>query len=114
MSILDAMTTSTQGMSAQATRLGVTANNTANVNTRGYQRLATGLSTLTGGATGGVEATVSQTTGQDTASSTDTSNVDLQTEMTGSVETKLGFAVNAGAFETGADMWGVLMSMKRD
>ena len=113
MSIIGAMNISSQGMSAQSTRLGAVANNIANVSTLGYQRLGTTFSTTTGGPTGGVQASVNVPPGQDQPT-TATSDVDLQTEISGDVEAQVGFEANAKVFETGADMWQMLMTMMRD
>ncbi|WP_416796822.1 flagellar basal body rod protein [Ciceribacter azotifigens] len=44
----------------------------------------------------------------------DTSDVDLGQEMLDTIQAEIGFKANAAVFETGADMWDVLMSIKRD
>jgi flagellar basal-body rod protein FlgC len=44
----------------------------------------------------------------------DTSNVDLASEMLSLVEAEIGFKANAAVWETGADIWDVLLSIKRD
>ncbi len=96
------------GMQAQTTRLSATANNVANALTPGYDRTVTTFSTR---PTGGVSASVS-TSGEDTLP--DSSNVDLASEMLDAIGAELSFKANASVFETGADMWDVLMSIKRD
>jgi flagellar basal-body rod protein FlgC len=97
-------------MMVQATRLSAVSSNMANVDTPGYQRLNVNPSTLTASTSHGVQATISQAEG----SSQDTSNVDPLTEMTGMIEAEDSFQANATVFETGADMWDMLMSIKRD
>jgi flagellar basal-body rod protein FlgC len=108
MSISAALGISVSGMQAQTQRLSATANNIANASTPGYDRLNTNLSSV---ANGGVSANV---TALGAATSDDGSNVDLLDEMTNVLDAKQAFAANAAVFETGADMWQVLMTMKRD
>lgn len=96
------------GLQAQTTRLSVTANNMANALTPGYDRAVTSLSTR---PTGGVSASVSPS-GE--AALPGSSNVDLASEMLDAIGAELSFKANASAFETGADMWDVLLSIKRD
>ncbi len=43
-----------------------------------------------------------------------TSDVDLGQEMLDAVEAEIGFKANAAVWETGADLWDVLASIKRD
>ncbi|MBB4478204.1 flagellar basal body rod C-terminal domain-containing protein [Rhizobium etli] len=88
------------GMRAQATRIGAIANNVANSSTSGYARLNTSLNTV---ASGGVQATVNPTA----------SDVDPATELTDLIEAEQAYKANAVVFETGADMWEMLMSIKR-
>jgi len=102
MSISGIMHTAVSGMGAQATRVGAIANNVANVETPGYGRLNTSLST--GPGPSGVQASVSQTA----------SEVDPAAELTDMVEATQSYKANAAVFETGADLWDVLMSIKRD
>ncbi|TWF54213.1 flagellar basal body protein [Neorhizobium alkalisoli] len=102
MSISAAIGISVSGMQAQTTRLSATANNIANATTPGYARQTTNLSSV---ATGGVSATVTSSGDQ---------GVDMLTEVTDMLGAKQAFAANAAAFETGADMWQVLMTIKRD
>lgn len=96
------------GLQAQTTRLSATANNVANALTPGYDRAVTSLSTR---PTGGVSASVSSS-GE--AALPGSSNVDLASEMLDAIGAELSFKANASVFETGADMWDVLMSIKRD
>ncbi len=103
MSITGAMGISTAGMAAQATRLAAIAAGTANGDQTSGQSLAPSQATA---ASGGTTASPANATG--------TGDADLQTEVTGMIETRSSFAANAKAFETGADMWDMLMSMKRD
>ncbi|MFN4205479.1 MAG: flagellar basal body protein [Agrobacterium albertimagni] len=108
MSISAIMGISLSGMQAQQTRLAATANNVANAMTPGYDRLET---SLTSRAQSGVSATVSPS-GAPVLD--DTSNVDVASEMLSLVEAEIGFKANAAAWETGADIWDVLLSIKRD
>jgi flagellar basal-body rod protein FlgC len=108
MSISAAMGISVSGMQAQTQRLSATGNNIANAGTPGYDRLRTNLSSV---ANGGVSASV---TPSGAATSDDGSNVNLLNEVTDVLDAKQAFAANAAVFETGADMWQVLMTMKRD
>ncbi|MFC3164224.1 flagellar basal body rod protein [Ciceribacter thiooxidans] len=43
-----------------------------------------------------------------------TSDIDLGQEMLDAVRAEIGFKANAAVWETGADMWDVLASIKRD
>jgi flagellar hook protein FlgE len=96
-------------MLAQQKRMANIANNVANVGTAGYQRLNTNLSSTA--PTGVVANTTRSATPEATA---DTSNVDLLDEITAMISTEHAFAANAKVFETGADMWDMLMSIKKD
>ncbi|ODS55550.1 MAG: flagellar basal body rod protein [Agrobacterium sp. SCN 61-19] len=108
MSISAIMGISLSGMQAQQTRLAATANNVANALTPGYSRLET---SFTSPAQGGVSATVAPSGGP---ALDDMSNVDLASEMLSLVEAEIGFKANAAVWETGADIWDVLLSIKRD
>lgn len=102
------MNNALSGLQAQTTRLSATANNVANALTPGYDRSVTSLSSR---ASGGVSASVAPS-GEPTLPGS--SNVDLGREMLDLIETELSFKANASVFEAGADMWDVLMSIKRD
>ncbi|MGC4407054.1 flagellar basal body protein [Allorhizobium sp. NPDC080224] len=108
MSISAIMGISLSGMQAQQTRLAATADNVANALTPGYDRLET---SFTSRAQGGVSATVAPSGGP---ALDDMSNVDLASEMLSLVEAEIGFKANAAVWETGADIWDVLLSIKRD
>jgi flagellar basal-body rod protein FlgC len=108
MSLSAVMNISLSGMQAQQTRATATANNVANALTPGYDRLDTRFSSE---ESGGVSASVSPS-GADTLP--DNSNVDLAQEALSLIESEIGFKANASVWETGADMWDVLMSIKRD
>ena len=107
MSISSVMRISASGMQAQQVRLGSIANNIANAQTPGYNRLETKLSSM---ETGGVTASVVPS-GQPTFE--DAANVDLASEVVSLVESEIAFKANAAAWETGAEIWDVLMSIKR-
>ena len=108
MSLSAVMAISLSGMQAQQTRAAATASNIANAMTPRYDRLDTNLSSEDAG---GVRASVSPS---GAAISDEGSNVDLAQEMVSLIESEIGFKANASAFETGADMWDVLLSIKRD
>lgn len=101
MSISGMTSTALSGMRAQTTRVGAIANNIANSSTPDSARLNTSLTSV---EAGGVRAVVSPTA----------SDVDPATELTGLVEAEQSYKANAVVFETGADMWEMLMSIKRD
>lgn len=107
MSLSAVMAISLSGMQAQQTRASATANNIANALTPGYDRLETRFSTA---ASGGVVASVTPS-GDQTVD--DGSNVDLGSEMLSLVQSEIGFKANAAAWETGAEIWDVLMSINR-
>ncbi len=100
MSISSVMGTALSGMQAQVTRVGAAASNVANSSTPGYGRLNTGLHS-TGS---GVAAVVTPTEDE----------VDPATELTDLVGAEQSYKANAAVFEAGADLWDVLMSIKRD
>ncbi|AIC27491.1 MULTISPECIES: flagellar basal body rod protein FlgC [Rhizobium] len=101
MSISGITNTALSGMRAQTTRIGAIANNIANSSTPDYARLNTSLTAVT---SGGVKAVVSPTA----------SDVDPATELTDLLEAELAYKANAVVFETGADLWEMLMSITRD
>ncbi|MBY5741129.1 flagellar basal body rod protein FlgC [Rhizobium leguminosarum] len=101
MSISGITSTALSGMRAQTTRVGAIANNIANSSTPGYARLNTSLTSV---APGGVQAVVNSTA----------SDVDPAAELTDLIEAEQSYKANAVVFETGADMWEMLMSIKRD
>ena len=108
MSLSAMMSVSLSGMQGQQTRLAASANNVANAMTPGYDRLKTSFAST---EPGGVTASVAPS-GDETYA--DTSNVDLASEMLSVVESEIGFKANAAVWETGAEIWDVLMSIKRD
>jgi flagellar basal-body rod protein FlgC len=91
------------GMQAHSRSFAATANNIANVSTAGYARLETSFSS---NGAGGVSASVSP--------SSDGAAVDLANEMLDRINAEIGFKANAVVFETGADMWDMLLTIKRD
>ena len=101
MSISGITSTALSGMLAQTTRIGAIASNVANISTSGYGRLNTSLTSV---ESGGVQAAVNQTD----------QPVDPATELTDLIEAEQSYKANAAVFETGADMWEMLMSIKRD
>lgn len=108
MSLSIAMTTALSGMQAAATRTAATANNIANVMTPDYDRLET---RLVSAPSGGVIASVAPS---GTPFPAGASNVDPAEEMVDLMQAELAFKANASVWETGADMWDVLMSVVKD
>jgi len=109
MSISSIMNIARTGMTAQSSRLSAVADNIANLDTTGYQAKVTNFTSLPAG--NGVQVNVTTSTAPlDTTGS----NVDPTVEMTDMVEGQASFAANMAAFETGADLWDVLLSVKRD
>ncbi|MBY5365653.1 flagellar basal body rod protein [Rhizobium leguminosarum] len=101
MSISGITSTGLSGMRTQTTRVGAIANNIANSSTPGYARLSTSLTSV---VSAGVQAVINPTA----------SDVDPATELTDLIEAEQSYQANAVVFETGADMWEMLMSIKRD
>ncbi|MBX5161034.1 MULTISPECIES: flagellar basal body rod C-terminal domain-containing protein [unclassified Rhizobium] len=101
MNISGITNTALSGMRAQTTRISAIANNVANSSTPDYTRLNTSLTSV---VSGGVQAAVRPTT----------SDVDPATELTDLIEAEQSYKANAVVFETGADMWEMLMGIKRD
>ncbi|MCO6178501.1 flagellar basal body protein [Ciceribacter sp. RN22] len=96
------------GMQANTRSLTTSAQNVANAMTPGYRRQVTSFAA---DASGGVTTTV-HTSGA--THLPDTSDVDLGQEMLDAIQAEIGFKANAAVWETGADMWDVLASIKRD
>ncbi len=91
MNVSAVMNTALSGMRAQTRRFADVATNVANATTPGYTRVD---STRPG-------------------SQTD-QPVDLTAEMTDMIEAKQAYQANAVMFETGADFWELLRTIKRD
>ncbi|PYB71359.1 flagellar basal body rod C-terminal domain-containing protein [Rhizobium wuzhouense] len=108
MSLSSVMSISLSGMQAQQTRVTAAASNVANALTPAYDRRTTAFSSE---ASGGVRASVAPS-GADTFAGS--SNVDLAEEAMALLQSEIAFKANANVWETGADMWDVLMSIKRD
>ncbi|MBB3657100.1 flagellar basal-body rod protein FlgC [Rhizobium sp. BK650] len=101
MSISAITHTALSGMLAQTSRASAIAKNVANASTPGYGRLNTSFQSV---EPSGVQVSVNATD----------QGVDFATELTDLIETEQSYKANASVFETGADLWDVLMSMKRD
>ncbi|ANK85893.1 MULTISPECIES: flagellar basal body rod protein FlgC [unclassified Rhizobium] len=101
MSISGITSTALSGMRAQTARVGAIASNIANSSTSGYAKLSTSFTSV---EPSGVQASVDPTD----------SDVDPATELTYLIEAEQSYKANAVVFETGADMWEMLMSIKRD
>lgn len=109
MTLSAALGISLSGMQAESRQLGTVAHNVANGQTAGYDRLKTEFSSIS--ENGGVSATA-LTSGS--AAFSGTSNVDPANEMLDMIGAGHGFAANAAVFETGADMWDMLLTIVRD
>lgn len=107
MSLSAVMTTAAQGMDAQASRLSAAADNIANADTPGYRREVSYLTTLNPGSSQSVKATVR-------AEADASGGIDPTSEMVDLIESASSFALNADVFETGADLWQLLSTIKRD
>jgi flagellar basal-body rod protein FlgC len=101
MSISAITHTALSGMLAQTARAGAAAGNIANLGTPGYGRLNAGLSPVEPNGVAAAVATTDQP-------------VDLAAGLIDLVETGQGYRANAAVFETGADLWDVLATVKRD
>ena len=108
MTLSATMSIAVSGMQASSRQISATANNVANALTPGYARQVTSLETRPGG---GVAATVNSA--PVTEIDKDFS-VDLATEILDLSMAEQTFKANAAVFETGADMWDVLMTMVKD
>lgn len=89
------------GMQAAATQFSTSASNIANIETADYQRKSTHLSSV---AAGGTVASISVA---ENRTSIDENLYDL-------IGAKIAYEANASVFETGADLWQVLATIKRD
>lgn len=108
MTLSAVLNTSVSGMLAQQNRLGNVANNIANAQTPDYPRRVTNFSSAE------PSGVTTSTTISTSPSQPGGSNVDIATEMLNLIGTRIAFEANATVFETGADMWNMLLSMKRD
>ena len=108
MTLSAVLSIATSGMQAQTTRLSASANNVANALTPGYDRARTSFSSE---PTGGVSAEVAPSGAETLPGS---SNVDLADALVDAMGAELAFKANASVFETGADLWDVLIRIKRD
>ena len=105
----------TSAVNAFSTKMRVTANNVANVNTDGFKKSRV---TLNEGRSGGVEADVSQvdtpgfikqTTENGHIEKVESSNVDLAEEMTESISTQNGHNANLKTIKAHDEMLGTLL-----
>ncbi len=107
MSISGITHTALSGMLAQSTRANAIADNLANSSTRGYSRLNTSFAAANAGSD--VQAII-----RPNEVPTDGSEIDLAAELTELIETGQNYKANATVFETGADLWDMLRSIKHD
>ena len=91
MNISSIMNTASSGMRAQTNRFAAVANNVANLSTPGYSRVD--------------PATLTTDEGQP---------ADIASEMTDMMQAAQGYKANAVVFETGADIWQWLATIKRN
>lgn len=103
MTISAVTTTALSGMQANTVRSAAAASNIANADTIGYSPLSAQFSTA---PTAGVMAQVSEADPMQGA--------DPAQDMLALTEASIGFRANAAVFETGADLWETLASIKRD
>lgn len=91
------------GLEARQTRLSASANNIANTQTPDYRRVRTVMETQ---PDGGVSAIVTPIG--------DPGRPDTLRDVTDLVEASQGVAANMTALETGADLWDILLLIRRD
>ncbi len=102
-SISGVLNIASSGMRAQTNKVGVVAGNIANSSTPGYAALSANLQSTAGG---GVAVMI--------APSGQSGEVDITGQMTDLIQAEQSYKASAVVFETGADMWDMLMSIKRD
>ena len=107
MSLSAVLSTAMSGMMAQERRATATAQNIANAQTPGYDRQQTKFKSTDNG----VEAAIAPSGNPDPNGN---SNVDLAEEAMNLIESEISYKANADVFETGADMWDLLATVKRD
>ena len=102
-------------VNAFSSKMSVTANNVANVNTDGFKKFRV---TLNEGHSGGVEASISQVdtpgftkqiTDNGRLKEVESSNVDLGEEMTESISTQTGHNANLKTIKAHDEMLGTLL-----
>ncbi|MBB4278300.1 flagellar basal body protein [Rhizobium mongolense] len=91
MNVSSVMNAALSGMRTQTNKVSAIASNVANISTPGNGR-----------------------TDPDTLTADEGQSVDPAMELTGLIQAEQSFKANAVVFETGADMWDLLMSIKRD
>ena len=115
--MISPLSSALSALSAYGVKMGVTANNIANVNTDGFQQSRT---TFTEGDQGGVKPVIDQ---DDTPGSSrqlaeegqivevETSNVDLAGALTETIPTKIGYSANLKTIRTQDEMLGSLLDI---
>ncbi|OWK24591.1 flagellar basal body rod protein [Rhizobium yanglingense] len=91
MNVSSVMNTALSGMRTQTNKVSAIASNVASISTPGYGRIDL-----------------------DRLPADEGQSVDPATELTGLIQAEQSFKANAVVFETGADLWELLMSIKRD
>ncbi|WP_087002480.1 flagellar basal body protein [Rhizobium sullae] len=91
MNVSSVMNTALSGMRTQTSKVGAIASNVANISTPGDSRVD-----------------------PDTLTANEGQSVDPLMELTSLIQAEQSFKANAVVFEAGADMWELLMSIKRD
>lgn len=113
--MISPVASSLTALTAARKKMGVTANNIANVNTDEFKKSRV---TLSEGSNGGVSATVDvvntpgipkETIQNDRPVQTESSNVDLAEELTEMIPTKTLYGANLKALKTQQDMLGTLL-----
>lgn len=104
MSLPGIMNMAVSGMQAQTTRLHVAANNIANTGTEDYR--AQQSTTIALPENGTVRTIIRE--------DSEGYDFNLSAEFFDTINAATAFTASALVFETGADLWDVLKSMKRD
>ncbi|WP_074068274.1 flagellar basal body protein [Rhizobium gallicum] len=91
MNVSSVMNSALSGMHTQTNKVSAIASNVASISTPGYRRIDL-----------------------DRLPADEGQSVDPATELTGLIQAEQSFKANAVVFETGADIWELLMSIKRD
>lgn len=115
--MISPITSSLSALSAARTKMDVTANNIANVNTDEFKKSRVTFKEGTnGGVTAGVDVVDTpgipkETIQNDRLAQTESSNVDLAEELTALIPTKSMYGANLKALQTEQDMIGALIDI---
>lgn len=114
--MIGAINSSLSALNAMTTKLGASAENVSNLQTRGYKAARVTLKPEGGGVT--AEVTRDQTPGPlaldpQGGEPVEVSNVNLAEEMVGMIVTRRSFEANVKAIKTADEMLGTLLDLKR-